>query len=181
MSRQQLHAIEVPASFETGRSFDVMLVNHGESLHVHLHLDDTLSEVASIDASNHFVEGNSQRAVRITVDTDRLPDDGLFGRLKVASAYGAETRWIDIELKPPANERTSVEVDESLSKPQPRKTDDNSESSPSRPALPVLALGGVALLTAILTALLVKNMLVTLGALVVLAGVVVAAYFLFLE
>jgi hypothetical protein len=36
-------------------------------------------------------------------------------------------------------------------------------------------------LTALLTALLVKNMLVTLGALVVLAGVVVAAYFLFLE
>jgi hypothetical protein len=181
VSRQSLHAVEVPASFKTSRSFDVVLVNHGESLHVHLHLDDALSDVATMDASNHYVEGDSQRAVRISVDTERLPDDGVFGRLKVASAYGAETRWIDVELEPPAQERSTVEVDESLAQPQPRKSESETETIDLPPALPVLVLGSIALLIATLTALIVGNFLVTLGALVVLAGVLVAAYFLFVE
>ena len=178
VSRQELHALEVPASFETSESFDVMLVNHGESLHVHLHLDDTLSEVATMDASNHYVEGDSQRAVRITVDTERLPDDGVFGRLKVASAYGSETRWIDIELEPPAQERKTVEVDEALAHPQPKAEESETESPLARPEMPVLALGGVALVVAALAALFVGDTLVVLGALAVLAGVLVALYFL---
>ncbi|MEF8787243.1 MAG: hypothetical protein V5A45_15035 [Haloarculaceae archaeon] len=181
VSRQDLHALEVPASFEASRSFDVVLVNHGESLHVHLHLDDALSDVATMDASNHYVEGESQRAVRVTVDTDRLPDDGIFGRLKVASAYGAETRWIDVELEPPVEERKTVEVDESLAQPQPRETESETETSLARPELPVLVLGGVALLVAALTALIIGDLLVTLGSLVVLAGVLVATYFLLVE
>ena len=100
ISRDELHAIEIPASFETSGSFDVVLVNHGTSLHVHLHLDDSLSEVAALDANNHYVEGDSSRVVRIGVDTERLPDSGVFGRLKIVSAYGSQTRWVDIELTP---------------------------------------------------------------------------------
>ncbi len=181
VSRQSLHELEVPASFETSRSFDVMLVNHGESIHVHLHLDDALSDVATMDAANHYVEGNSQRAVRVTVDTERLPDDGVFGRLKVASAYGAETHWIDVELDPPTREQGTVEVGEALTQPQPRTSKAKAESTAPRPELPVLLLGGVALLIAALTALIIDDLLVTLGALVVLAGVLVATYFLIVE
>ena len=178
VSRDRLHALEVPASFDATHSFDVILINHGESLHVHLHLDDSLSDVATMDASNHYVEGGSQRAVRITVDTGRLPDDGLFGRLKVASAYGSETRWIDVELEPPKRERQTVQVDEALAKPQPKRNDATGESPVSRPELPVLTLGGLALLVAALAAALIGEPVVLLGALAVLGGVLVALYFL---
>jgi hypothetical protein len=178
VSRETLHTLEVPATFEATRSFDVMLVNHGESLHVHLHLDDALSEFASMDASNHYVEGDSQRAVRIEVDTDRLPDDGVFGRLKVASAYGSETRWIDIELERPKEERQTVEVDEELSKPQPKEPEPGSDGPMANPEMPVLALGGLALVIALLATVFIGDMLVLMGALAVLAGVLVALYFL---
>jgi len=181
VSRQSLHTLEVPASFEASRSFDVVLVNHGESLHVHLHLDDALSDVASMDASNHYVEGNSQRAVRIDVDTDRLPDDGVFGRLKVASAYGSETRWIDLQLEPPQTERQTVKVDEDLSKPQPKEDEPSGESPMASPEIPVLALGGLALVVALLAAVFIGVTLVLLGSLAVLGGVLVALYFLLVE
>jgi hypothetical protein len=181
VSRKNLHELEVPASFETSHSFDVMLVNHGESLHVHLHLDDALSEVASMDASNHYVEGSSQRAVRIDVDTDRLPEDGVFGRLKVASAYGSETRWIDIELEPPKRERKTVQVDDELSKPQPSEAESTSNSPMARPEVPVLALGGLALVIALLATVVIGETLVLLGSLAVLGGVLVALYFLLVE
>jgi hypothetical protein len=181
ISRDELHGLEVPAAFETDGPFDVVLANHGTALHVHLHLDDTLSDVAAIDAGNHYVEGESQRAVRVNVDTGRLPDDGLRGKLKVVSAYGSETRWIDIELAPPVDRGTPVEVDESLSQPQPRDQTDATETPLGRPELPVLTLGGVALVVAILTAAVVGDLLVTVGALVVVGGVIVALYVLSTE
>ena len=178
ISRDDLHAIEIPASFETDGSFDVVLVNHGTSLHVHLHLDDTLSQVASIDANNHYVESDSNRAVRINVDTDRLPDDGVFGRLKIVSAYGSETRWVDVELTQPNPTKQSVEVDESLSKPPEPERNSLQSGWGSGAELPVLALGGVALVVAILAAVFIQNTLVTAGAAMVVGGVVVALYML---
>jgi hypothetical protein len=178
ISRRDLHAIEIPASFETDGSFDVVLVNHGTSLHVHLHLDDTLSTVAALDANNHYVEGEDERGVRITVDTERIPDDGLFGRLKIVSAYGSETRWVDIELAPPEPVTGHVRVDESLSTP-PEPEPNQTQSAPiGSPELPVLAFGGLALLAAIVAAVVVRDTLVTAGAAVVVGGVAVALFVL---
>lgn len=173
LSREELHSLEVPPSFETTGSFDVRLVNHGESLHVHLHLDDPLSEVARLDAGNHYVEGDSERYVRVDVDTARLDGDHL-GKLKIASAYGAETRWIDItlsELDPDAN---TVEVDESLATPQPRA--DDGPTIP--PLLQVVAVGGVALLVFAVAATIFEGTMVYLGALVLAGGVLTASFFL---
>lgn len=177
ISREELHALEVPGSFEADGSFSIRLVNHAESLHVHLHLDDPLSEVASIDASNHYVEGESQRLVRIDVETARLDGEGVRGKLKVASAYGAETRWIDLRLREPEPEETTVQVDESLSEPQPIQSE--SEPLVSSPGLLVAGLGIVALSIVGVVAITLSDPLIAGGALVVLAGVVVALFFLF--
>jgi hypothetical protein len=179
ISRSGLHAIEIPDSFDTDGSFDVVLVNHGTSLHVHLHLDDTLSKVASLEANNHYVEGDDERAVRISVDTDRIPDDGVFGRLKVVSAYGSETRWVDIELTQPHPEGETVRVDESLSKPPEPPSNERRATELGGPELPVLALGGLALVVAILSAALLQDTLVTVGAGAVVGGVFVALYVLY--
>jgi len=178
INREELHSLEVPATFEADGSFDVKLINHGESLHVHLHLDDPLSEMAAIEAVNHYVEGDSQRFVRVDVDPDRLDGSGRAGKLKLASGYGATTRWVDIELSEPDPEEDSMDIAESLAKPQPK------EPKPSvfeRPEVPVLALGVVALLVAALTAVLIDSTVILVGSFVVLAGVLAALAFLIVD
>jgi len=175
VSREELHSLAVPTSFETTGSFDVRLINHAESLHIHLHLDDDLSRVAQLDAGNHYVEGNSERYVRITVDPDRVEGEELLGKLKVASAYGSETRWVDITVRQPDRDENTVEVDESLATPQP-KTDGQELSVP--PAVPMLALGGLALALFAAATVLFDGTVVLLGAVVVFAGVLSALFFL---
>jgi hypothetical protein len=177
VNRDELHAVDVQPSFEAHDSFDVRLVNHGESLHVHLHLDDGLSRVARIDASNHHVQGGAERVVRVEVDESALGSEPIRGKIKVASAYGAETRWVDVTLDEPDVTDESVRVDESLSKPKPTEPADE-PSALARPEMSVLALGAVALLAALLAAVVLEDMLVLVGSLIVLAGVLVALYFL---
>lgn len=175
INREQLHSLEVPTSFSAEGPFDIRLHNHGESLHIHLHLDDPLSEVATIEAVNHYVEGENERFVRVDVDTERLDGDRHLGKLKVASGYGATTRWIDVEVREPEPEQNSMNIDESLAKPQPK------EPEPTlfdRPELLILALGAIALIIAALTAVLIDSTIILVGSLVVLAGVLAALSFL---
>lgn len=174
VNRDALHSLEVPEAFETDGSFDVAIRNHGEAIHVHLHLDDALSEVATIDANNHYVGGNDQRAVRVTVDGE----SPAHGKLKVVTAYGAATRYVDVELVEPEHESGSVQVDESLAQPQPAGDQGGLDGPLDDPTLPVLALGAVALGVAAAAALVVESDVVVLGALAVLAGVLVAVYFM---
>jgi hypothetical protein len=176
ISRDQLHSLEVPATFEADGSFDIRLINHAESLHVHLHLDDPLSEIAKLDAGNHYVEGETERRVRVEVDTDALGERPTFGKIKVATAYGAETRWIDVELTEPDDTPNSIEIDESLSNPQPKEQ--SREPLFDSQQLPVLVLGVVALLIAVLSAVLFQETAITAGAVLLFAGVVTALFFL---
>nr|WP_303651795.1 hypothetical protein [Halovenus rubra] len=176
ISREGLHTLEVPASFETTDSFDIRLVNHSEALHVHLHLDDPLSKMATLDAGNHYVEAESERQVRVTVDERTLEQEAKLGKLKVASAYGAETRWIDIKLSKPDPKEETVQVDESLAKPQPRH--EENEPGIENPARLVLGLGFGAVLIAALAAAAIGAPLVAGGAVVVFGGVLVALFFL---
>jgi hypothetical protein len=165
----QLHSLDLPDRFETSESFDVRLLNHGESTHVHLHLDDSLSEIAFIDAPNHHVNRDSERRVRVT-----LTEEGTArGNLKVVTAYGATTRYVDLEITEPDPTDEPVEVSEDLAKPQPRETDRDIGFDP--PLRPVLAVGGGAILLAVATAVLVQQLFVVavaaLVALVALAAI----------
>lgn len=181
VNREELHGLEVPNEFETTDSFEIRLQNHGESVHVHLHLDDALSEVARLEANNHHVEADSTRSV--TVDVVGSPP--ARGKLKVVTAYGATTRYVDVILEEPPEAADPVAVDESLSKPQPRERPTQSTTAsetaldvPLGPEVLVLALGGLALLMAVVAALVIDNTVVLLGSLAVLAGVLVAMYLL---
>ncbi len=177
VNQESLHSIDVQPSFEAHGPFDVRLVNYGESVHVHIHLDDGLSRVAAIDAPNHYVEAESARVVRVAVDEDALETSPVRGKIKIASAYGAETRWIDVTLSEPAPEESSVQVDESLAQPR-TSTADPTPSLLQRPEVAVLALGLVALLVALGAALVFQNPLLQVSSLVVLGGVLVALFFL---
>ncbi len=175
ISREELHAVEAPAGFETDGSFDVRLVNHGNSLHVHLHLDDRLSRVARMDATNHYVEGDSERVVRVEVAGNREED--VFGKLKVVSAYGAQTRWIDVKVPLPDEGEGEVQVDESLGKPSPDPGPERTGLR-DRPEVLVGAFGLLALAIAGASVAVSGSLMVTAGALAVFGGVVVAALLL---
>jgi hypothetical protein len=177
VSRKEIHGIDVPGSFSVDGSFDAVFINHGRSVHVHLHLDDALSAVASIDAGNHYVEGESQRAVRVTVDEDRIPEDGVAGKIKVVAAYGAKTRWVDVTVSPPSDDEEAIEVDESLGEPQPRE-DDRTQTPEFSPEIAVAILAVVALLIAFFAVIFIRDAFVVVGALAVVVGVVGAVYLL---
>jgi hypothetical protein len=124
LNRERLHAIEAPVEFTVDGSFYVDLSNHGEGVHVHLHLDDALSSVARIDDNNVFVTADSTKRMDVVVDD--APSTTRTGQLKISTGYGAETARIDVSIEPFEEEPRTVAVDESLSKPQP------TDSEPSR-------------------------------------------------
>ena len=140
LNREGLQSLSVPDSFTASDSFDVALINHGESTHVHLHLDDALSTQAAVDAPNHHVEGGGQRRVRVT----RTGEGTARGNLKVATAYGATTRLVDVQLTEPVATDERVEVGEELTKPQPRTDKDRGGGIGSLPVGPLLAASGAA-------------------------------------
>ena len=179
VNREELHAVEVPGTFEADGSFDIALVNHGQSVHVHLHLDDSLSAIASLEASNHFVDGDATRPVTVVVDGE----GAATGKLKIVSAYGATTRYVDVTITAPEETDDPVEVDESLAEPQPQSPPAEESSSldslsedTGSPELLVLGLGALALVVAAVAVLVVDTLAIQLGALAVLAGVMAAIY-----
>ncbi|WP_380675987.1 DUF7524 family protein [Salinigranum sp. GCM10025319] len=115
LNRERLHAVEAPVEFATDGSFRVELSNHGEGVHVHLHLDDDLSAVARIENGNVFVAGDTATTVDVAVDDP--PTSPITGKLKVSTGYGAETTYVDVTVEPFEEQTRQVAVDESLSKP----------------------------------------------------------------
>lgn len=175
INRQRLHSLEVPESFETGGSFVVELRNRGESTHVHLHLDDSLSEVARLEANNHYVRAEATRQVRIEVDAPENAE--ISGRLKIVTAYGAETRYVTVtvDTTPP----NTVEVDPELSKPQPRDDEGTLLANVDPPLLGVAVLGIVAVVLAVGAVVAADGINVILAVLAVLAAMVAAGLLTF--
>ena len=113
-----VHAIRAPDRFTTTGPFAVALENRGRSTHVHLHFDDALDRVASIDETNHFVDDDATRRVHVSVDHVAEP---LRGKLKIVTGYGSNTRYVDLEIDPPKpTTADTVAVDETFSKPPER-------------------------------------------------------------
>ncbi|SEN93074.1 hypothetical protein SAMN05216388_100683 [Halorientalis persicus] len=182
VNRRERNSLNVPASIETDDSFVVRVRNHGNASRVHVHLDENLSAVASLDETNHYVEANSRRDIPVSVHEHGV----VHGKIKLSAGYGATTRWVDVKLTEP-DDTGSVEVDESLAEPgggEREPTDEESDGAASgsmladRPALPVLALGALAVAVAIGAATVFESGVVAAGAAVVFVAVLLAGYLL---
>jgi hypothetical protein len=116
VNRSGLRSLEAPDEVTVDRSFTVELRNHGEPTHVHLHLDDQLSEFARLVAGNHHVPSGSTRPIEVRVSD---PDDGdyrpVHGKLKVVVGYGQVTRFVDITVD--LSGREPATVDPELAQP----------------------------------------------------------------
>ena len=183
LNRGRLHAIEAPAEFTTDGSFHVDLSNHGEGVHVHVHLDDDLSAVAAIDDANVFVAGDTTTTVDVVVD--RAPSTATTGRLQVSTGYGAETTYVDVTVEPTEEPTREVAVDESLSKPKPKPQQQSLLTTvlgglPGPDALPFVLFVLLAVVVALVTVFLVgvNSPAVLVGVGVVLGGAVAALVFM---
>jgi len=178
VNRTGIQTLSVPDAFETDGSFTVELRNHGEATHVHLHLDDALSSIAELGAGNHYVQADATRPVRVSVlQEDR--EETVRGKLKVVTAYGAETHWVDVTVTP--SKKQPVDVDPELSKPQVRdggKTDTGLtlDRSSLLAALPAVVLSVVAIVFALAAVLTPGGTDLVLAGLAVVAAALTAGY-----
>jgi len=97
VNRGGLHSLDTPERFVADDSFDIVVANHGGATHVHLHVDDTLSEQLAIETPNHHVAGGIERRVRVT----RTGTEPVRGELKVVTAHGSHTRHVDVSMTEP--------------------------------------------------------------------------------
>lgn len=124
LNGDEVHAIEGPDRFTTTKPFSIELANLGRSTHVHLHFDDDLDRVTSIDEVNHFVEDEAVKRVHVS---KRDVDEPVRGKLKVVTGYGSNSTYVDVRIEPSVETAPDeVVVDERLSKPP--------ERTPSPPA-----------------------------------------------
>ncbi|WP_135830419.1 DUF7524 family protein [Halorussus halobius] len=181
LNHDRLHDVRTPASFEATDSFEILLRNGDAPVHVHLHLDDALSQVASIPANNHFVDADSTRQVTVEVADEPRPVEG---QLKVVTGHGAETDYVTVSVVEPDEREDAVDVDERFADPPAREaTDDEAGGYEAVSASlaadgPVAALGLFAVAVAVGSATLSNSGAVVVGAIVALASVATAGYLL---
>lgn len=179
LNRDRLHDVAATNTYTTDEAFYVALENHGEAVHIHLHLDDTLSTVATLDGSNHYVDAGETTTVRVDVDPN---DEPVTGKLKIVTGYGAETAYIDVTVEPYEEEKHVVQVDEDLAKPQRRERQERepslseqfSSATSSGNRLPLVAFAGFAILLALAIGVIVDSSVVLVGVGVVIGGVLAA-------
>lgn len=181
LNDERLHDIRTAAAFEATDSFPILLKNGDAPVHVHLHMDDALSDVATIPANNHYVAAETTRQVSVEVRDGPRPVEG---RLKVVTGHGAETAYVDVTVVEPEDRENAVAVDASLGAPQRRETEDD-ETDSTVPGLdvlrrnaPVLVLGLFAVAVAASSAMLSSSLPVLLGAFAVMGSVFAALYLL---
>ncbi|MFC4449998.1 DUF7524 family protein [Halorussus aquaticus] len=181
LNDDRLHDIQTRTSFETADSFPILLHNGDAPVHVHLHLDDALSSVASIPANNHFVDANSTQQVDVEVaDGPRAVE----GQVKIVTGHGAETDYVTVSIVEPEEGEEVVDVDETLAAPVRDEDDEDADDGYELPDLslgrnaPVAVLGVLAITVAAGSATLSDSVAVLFGALAVLASVVAAGYLL---
>ncbi|ADE04717.1 DUF7524 family protein [Haloferax volcanii] len=178
LNDERPHDLSVAPSFSTNGPFSVELANEGQAVHVHLHIDDELSRAASLSEGNHFVDGDQTKTVEVFVTQ---PSEPVSGKLKIVSGHGSETRYVDVTVEPGSGGKPPVDVDETLSKPkqpapEPSVTESIADVFPSVDprAAPLFGLALVALVLAVALASVFESFAITLGAGVVVVGVLAA-------
>ena len=182
LDRTDAETIEVePATLETDRSFEFVVTNHGEPVHVHIRANEPLADAIAIEESNPYVGAGETITVPVTVGAHEGPTSGS---IAVETRFGANVGGLELTLTGGVGEERRVDVDERLGEPPKRDPDEGApfdavdrRLSPGTVGLVLLA--GVALALGIGATFVVGGPIATVGLLVVLSGFAVAGYLLF--
>ena len=128
LNRDRLNQALAPASFAADGDFVVVLRNEGEPVHVHLRFDGPLAAAASVSTSNHFVDADATRRVRVSVPS---VGDPVEGTLEVVVGHGAAGTEVPVTLTPapePADESAVSPAPDSAGSPPAAAANDSSAS-----------------------------------------------------
>lgn len=187
LNREGLNTIETDkAEVRATERVDVVLENHGKPTHVHLHLDDDLATMGTVEESNWFVPTDEYREVSLYLSEGASGN----GRLEITTGYGQERSTVDVAVTPPEEESqdaSTVSADPSEPRVETRgEVDPGGQSGSSigsemfdydRLRNPTTMTAGVAVALGFLTLLLIDPILgVSAGVLAVLSGLAVFSY-----
>ncbi|MFB6268157.1 MAG: hypothetical protein ABEI31_10890 [Halodesulfurarchaeum sp.] len=171
LNREGMRTLEPETTeFSTDGSFQIILENHGQPAHVHLHFDDDLAAVASLEDPNWYVPAGEIEPVEVSVEDGSVGG----GELDISTGYGAEGETISIEVDAP-EEANGVSVDDGLS-----ETGGAEESGRELPSVLLPGLfGALGVLATVVVMILVSDTAaVMLGGLAVLVAIAAAGYLL---
>lgn len=171
LNRDGPKSVEVPATMSVEGDFFVAVENHGTDAHVHLHLDDELSQFARIEETNPFVPGGDETTIPVSVE----PGTEANGMLEVVTGHGARRQAVQISLETPTE--STVQVDEGLAEPATTEQQDR-RSKADGGALPLGVLGAIAVVVAVAVAATSDVGALIVGVIALVAGVGAAVYFL---
>lgn len=171
LNRDGMKTLETDTNaFTTDGSFTIILENHGQPAHVHLHIDDNLARVASLEDPNWYVSAGEIEQVAVEVH------DGVLGggQLEISTGYGAERETVEVEVdSTETSEPTESSETETTSEPIDTGS---SERDLSRLVIPGLFAAAGVLGAVVLMVLVSPTAAVMLGALALLVAIAAAGY-----
>jgi hypothetical protein len=153
----------------------VSLENHGKPTHVHLHLDDDLAALGTIEDPHWFVPQGERRDVPLQL-TDGAAGEG---RLEITAGYGQAQTTVTVEA------RVAEEADSTPSPASSLLDDAGTDTPEDQPASEtaglrnpmVLGAGGSAALVVFLWLLTDPLVALSVGLVALLSGLAVASYY----
>ena len=98
LNRGGINTVETDQSrVRATRQVDISIENHGKPTHVHLHADDDLATLSTLEDPHVFVPNGEWREVGLKLSA---PAEGK-GRLEITAGYGKERETVDIEVEAP--------------------------------------------------------------------------------
>lgn len=172
-----MHTLRVPERFRTEGAFEIRLTNHGEATHVYLSLDDELSSVASLPDTNHYVRTDDSTIVRVNASRGGRAE----GELTIATQYGSNRQAVRVAIgEDDTEEQQPVEIAEDLTKPaEPEGPPPLADRVGGVRAVPVVALGVVAVVLAVGALLTAGTTQLVFAVLAVVSAGIAAAYLAF--
>ena len=96
LNRDGLNTVEADqTTVRATESVEIALENHGKPTHVHLHLDDELATLGTVEDSHWFVPKDEWRAV----DLAFMAGAEGSGRLEITAGYGQERESVYFEVE----------------------------------------------------------------------------------
>ncbi|MFB6086799.1 MAG: hypothetical protein ABEJ84_08380 [Halodesulfurarchaeum sp.] len=131
LNRDGMNTVETDqTAVSATEAVDIALENHGKPTHVHLHLDDDLALLGSIEDPHWFVPAGERRELHLEL----TPAGEGRGRLDIAAGYGQEQTSVEVEVEPveDAAGTESIDVVGGPAPQDPIAESDGERASPPR-------------------------------------------------
>jgi len=177
LNRSGLNTVETDRKrVQSADDVVVSLENHGKPTHIHLHLDDDLAALGTIEDPHWFVPRGERREVPLQLTEGATGD----GRLEITAGYGQAQTTVTIEAGADEESQASPSPAASQVEESGKAESDSAVEPVDATGLRnpiVLGAGGGAALVVFLWLLTDPLVALSAGLVAILSGVAVASYY----